>query len=145
MPQHSLHVGMTVRDQAGQRLGTIRRVHPWGFEVKRGFWSPYEWVFRHDEVVTSQDGVVEVARRADDLQRLAAGELPESWRRHTPPFATQAIPSAPGEYGVVESGLGPVDTTARPLGRDEEREFMRTRGQPKPSGAPPGADAPAHS
>jgi hypothetical protein len=95
-----LRVGMTVRDAGGQRLGKVARIYPWGFEVVRGFWSPYQWVFRHDEVTRiADDGTIDVARRRDDLMRLAAGELPESWRRAAltrgQSMATEGAPGTP--------------------------------------------------
>jgi hypothetical protein len=102
--QGGLRVGMDVRDAAGNQLGTVRRVYAWGFEVARGFWSPYQWVFRHDEVVRVADGVLEVARRPDDLQRLAAGGLPDTWTRRTATAAPGAPPvpaSAPEARPVV--------------------------------------------
>src|SRR5215212_12150348 len=92
-----LRAGMTVRDAAGNTLGKVRRVYPWGFQVVRRFWQPYSWVFRHDEVTRVADDAVEVARKPDDLQRLAAGELPDSWSRGTPVFGGGTIPASPGE------------------------------------------------
>lgn len=80
-----VRTGMTVKDGAGTPLGKVRRVYAWGFEVGSGFWSPREWVFRYDEVLRASGDVVEVSRRPDDLLRLSAGELPDSWRRGTPP------------------------------------------------------------
>lgn len=87
--------GLMVRDAAGNPLGKVRRVYPWGFEVGKGFWSPYQWVFRNEEVLRVASDVVEVARSPDDLQRLAAGGLPSSWRRGTPD--SEDLPATPQE------------------------------------------------
>jgi hypothetical protein len=88
-----VQVGMIVRDAAGNTLGKVRRVYPWGFEAGKGFWSPYQWVFRTEEVLRVGSGAVDVARGPDDLLRLANGELPSSWRRGTPaPEGGSALP-----------------------------------------------------
>jgi hypothetical protein len=90
-----LRPGLIVRDAAGNTLGKVRRVYPWGFEAGKGFWSPYQWVFRNDEVLRLDGEAVEVTRSPDDLQRLAAGELPASWSRGT--SAAEDRPSTPQE------------------------------------------------
>ena len=133
-----LSVGMAVRDAGGQRLGKVARIYPWGFEVVRGFWSPYQWVFRHGEVTRIADGTVEVARRRDDLMRLAAGELPESWRGKPLPFGARSVPAAPAEARGAEKVLaaGPADATR--LSADEERRAVLTRGQSVDTDGAPG-------
>jgi hypothetical protein len=100
--QRGVRVGMTVRDAAGKTLGKVRRVYEWGFDAERGFWSPYQWVFKHDEVARIDGEVVEVARGPDDLKQLAAGELPGSWRRYTAPFGSASIPGAPREASAAD-------------------------------------------
>jgi hypothetical protein len=134
-----VRAGMTVRDAAGKTLGKVTRVYAWGFEAERGFWSPYQWVFRHDEVARVEGGVVEVARGPADLQQLAAGKLPSSWRRYTPRFGSASIPGAPGEARAAEQTVATPAPAARQAGTrlspEEEREAERTRGE---------AGAPAH-
>lgn len=93
--ERGLRPGLVVRDAAGNTLGKVRRVYPWGFEVVRGFWSPFQWVFRNDEVLRLDGELVEVARSPDDLQRLAAGELPASWGGDS--SAPEDLPSTPQE------------------------------------------------
>ena len=102
-----IRAGMTVKDATGKRLGKIQRIYPWGFEVVRGFWSPYQWVFRHHEVRRVADGTVEVARAQDDLQRLAAGGVPASWIEVRSPFGDGSILGAPGEARAAEAARGP--------------------------------------
>jgi hypothetical protein len=77
-------VGMAVRDADGKRLGKVARCHPWGFEVLKGFWSPSEWSIRWEEVAGVVDGEVRVSRSDEDLFVLAAGGLPERFRKGTP-------------------------------------------------------------
>jgi hypothetical protein len=145
MGRDDIRVGMTVRDAAGTTLGKVRRVYPWGFEARRGLFSPYQWVIRRDEITGVDDGVVAVARRQDDLLRLAAGGLPESWRRYTPPMGGPPLPAAPAEARAVEAvlaGARPAPGEERAdfhdLDEDDEREYVRTRGQG-------GSDAHAHA
>jgi hypothetical protein len=132
---------MTVRDAAGNRLGKVRRVYAWGFEVSRRFWSPYQWVLRHDEVSrVTDDGVVEVARSPQDLVELAQGGLPASWRRYTPPSRGTPIAGPPLEASATERLVSspPRAEAGGEVEPDDVRESVRTRRQP-------GADAAAHS
>ena len=92
--ERGLRPGLIVRDAAGNTLGKVRRVYPWGFEVEKG-WSASRWVFRNDEVLRLDGEGVEVARSPDDLQRLAAGELPSSWRGDS--ATPEDLPSTPQE------------------------------------------------
>jgi hypothetical protein len=103
-PRRRVEVGMTVRDADGKKLGKVRRLDPWGFEVVRGFWGPREWVIRYAEVLGVEGGAVRVARSDEALFELASGGLPHAWRRYTPPLATTSLPSAPAD-GEVEGAL----------------------------------------
>jgi hypothetical protein len=134
---------MAVRDASGKRLGKVHRVYPWGFEVVRGFWSPYQWVFRHDEVIRLDGGTVEVARRQDDLQRLAAGELPETWRRQPLPFGRADVPSAPAEAHAAEAALHSGLQSVAPS-PEEERRSVETRGQAGAATSPVAATGNPH-
>jgi hypothetical protein len=131
-----IRVGMTVRDAAGGRLGKVRRVYPWGFEVVRGFWSPYQWVFRHSEVVRVGDDSVDVARGPDDLQRLAAGGLPEGWGGGAPPFGERPIPSAPAE--ARGSRVAMLAAAAPPPSPGEEQPAAVADGEPAAAAHPHG-------
>ncbi len=102
--RRGVEVGMLVRDAEGRELGKVRRCYPWGFEVARGFLSRRQWVIRYDEVLEVSRGVARVARSPDALFQLAAGGLPSTWRRVTPPFAPEPLPSAPA-VGDVEGAL----------------------------------------
>ncbi|HVI74175.1 MAG TPA: hypothetical protein VM683_04225 [Anaeromyxobacteraceae bacterium] len=102
--------GMTVFDADGKRLGKVTRCDPEGIEVVRGFWSPFDWVIRWDEVLDVEDGRVRVARGDDELLALAEGGMPESWRRGTPPLVAPP-PRPPSGYapaGAPAPGLGPT-------------------------------------
>jgi hypothetical protein len=75
-----------------------------------------------------------VARRQDDLLLLAAGGLPESWKRQELPFGG-SVPSAPAEARVAEKVLEHPQDTDHPSA-EEERRSVLSRGQP---GAPAAA------
>jgi hypothetical protein len=79
-----VRVGMNVFDADGKRLGNVTRCDPGGFEVVRGFWSPFEYVVGYDEVTDVRDEEVRVARSARALFDLADGRLPSIWRRRLP-------------------------------------------------------------
>lgn len=101
-------VGMAVLDQDGRTLGRVARLHPWGFEVVRGFWSPREWVIRWDEVLDVGEAGARVARSARELFDLAEGGLPPWWNRRTPKLVAPS-PRPPGGYaaaGAPAPGLG---------------------------------------
>lgn len=90
-------VGMAVFDADGKRLGKVTRCDPWGIEVSRGFWSPFEWVILWEEIADVENGRVHVTRGDDALVVLAEGGMPESWKRGTPPLVAPA-PRPPGGY-----------------------------------------------
>ena len=75
----------------------MSRCDSWAFEVRRGFFSPYQWVVRYDEVLELGPDSVKIARSDTDLLELAAGELPHSWPRTQAPEGDEELPSAPGE------------------------------------------------
>lgn len=100
---------MTVSDADGKRLGKVTRCDPWGFQVQRGFFSPYEWVIRYDEVVEISGDAVKVARADDALLELAAGQIPHSWKRVRSPGAAGSLPATPAE-GRAADGFLPERT-----------------------------------
>jgi hypothetical protein len=97
MGKLGVKVGQAVFDADGKRLGKVTRCDPWGFEVQRGFFGPYEWVVRYDEILELGEDSVRIARSDADLFELAAGELPHSWGTVTPPDSDESLPAAPGE------------------------------------------------
>jgi len=72
---------MMVFDADGKRLGKVTRCDPSGFEVVRGFWGPFEWVVRYDEVLEARGNQIRIARSEGALFELAAGRLPRTWLR----------------------------------------------------------------
>ncbi len=103
MGELGIQVGMTVFDADGKRLGKVSSCDPWGFEVRRGFWSPYEWVIRYDEILELGPDGVKVARSDEALFELAAGRLPHAWKPIHPAEADEPLPATPAEY---HAGLG---------------------------------------
>ncbi len=114
MADFGVKVGHTVFDADGKRLGRVTRCDPWAFEVRRGFWSPRQWVIRYDEILELGADAVKVARSDADLFELAAGGLPHSWPRLHPPEGEGTLPAAPGERAgesalVRSPGVGDPD------------------------------------
>jgi len=97
MAELGVRVGQSVFDADGKRLGKVTRCDPWGFEVTRGLFSPYQWVVRYGEILELADDSLKIARSDADLLELAAGDIPHSWPRETPPEAEQSLPAAPDE------------------------------------------------
>jgi hypothetical protein len=115
MGQLGISVGMAVYDADGKRLGKVSRCDPWAFEVRRGLFSPYQWVVRYDEILELGADSVKIARSDADLFELAAGGLPHAWATVKPIDGDEALPATPGERGVA---LGqPVARSAEPAER----------------------------
>lgn len=112
MDDRGVKVGMSVVDADGKRLGKVTRRDAWGFEVQRGYFSPYEWVVRYDEVIGVEGRTVEVARSDDALYELASGEIPHGWMRVKPPASSASLPATPAEASAAE-GLVPERTLER--------------------------------
>ena len=92
-----ISVGMAVVDADGKRLGKVSACDRWGFEVRRGFWMPREWVILYDEVLGVDDGTVRVARSDQSLFELAGGGLPHAWAGVRSPEVEQPLPATPAE------------------------------------------------
>jgi hypothetical protein len=147
--RNGVRVGQRVRDLDGTPLGRVSGLYEWGFGVRKGlpFLIRSDYVVRYDEVRGVRDGELVVARSKRDLFDLAAGEVPPSWRVPAPPeYPTAATPSEARDLflelargGVAGAGAGATPEPAvpsPPLTAEEEREFVRTRGESLP--APPG-------
>jgi hypothetical protein len=116
MAELGIKAGVTVFDADGKRLGKVTRCLPGAFEVRRGLFSPYEWVIRYDEILELGQDSVKVARGDADLIELASGGLPHSWATIRPPVGDGAIPAAPAErFAFFGEGL------PRSPGRDPRR------------------------
>ncbi len=87
LDRNGVRLGQRVRDLDGHDLGKVTRLDEWGFEVTKGFPILFhdDLVARYDEVRAIEDGEIVLARSSRDLQDLAAGELPPSWRVSAPP------------------------------------------------------------
>jgi len=109
---YAVAVGMEVRDADGKRLGKVSRLDPWGFEVVRRLWSPYEWVIRWDEVLEVDGAGVRVARSDTALYELAEGKIPRAWTTIRPPEADAPLPATPAEA----SPEGALERTPRARG-----------------------------
>lgn len=149
--RNGVKVGQRVRDLDGKDLGRVTRLHDWGLHVARGmFLFRREAVVLYSELRGVRDGVLVVARSGRDLDALAAGELPPSWRIPAPPeFPSAATPSEAqavfGELAHAPRGAAVVGypEPAAPLTKAEEREYSRSGGQAAAGVAQP--DAPGHA
>jgi hypothetical protein len=147
---NGVHVGQPVRDLDGTSLGKVIRLFPFGFQARRGlpFFHRREVLVRYDEIRAVRDGALVVARSAQDLFALAAGEIPDAWRIPAPPaFPTAATPAEARDVREdVAAGrvTGAVPAEPRdeareppaaeppgraPLTEDDVREYVRTRGE----------------
>jgi hypothetical protein len=149
--REGVRVGQRVRDLDGTSLGRVTHLFDWAFAARRGLWLfRSDYVLRYDEVRGVRDGEILVDRSSRDLFDLAAGGIPPSWRVATPPeFPTAATPpearlllrdlarraiatdAAPRPAPAIE----PPPADAPPT-EDEEREYVRTRGQSVPAQPP---------
>jgi hypothetical protein len=147
--------GQLVRDADGKDLGRVTRLHPWGFEVRRGLPLLFrkDWVIRYDEVRGLRDGALVVARSDRDLFELAAGGVPRSWRVPAPAgYPSAATPSeARDVLDDIAAGAAfspqPLDEPfasaapeAEPLAPAEERTYVASRGRPPAARPPLGAE-----
>lgn len=85
--------GQLVEDADGKRLGRVRKVYPWAFEVAQHPWS-HPHVVGYDEVVGVRGDVVRISRSDATLFELAEGRLPRAWE-HTLPLAPPPKPRRP--------------------------------------------------
>jgi len=117
--RNGVRIGQRVRDLDGNDLGRVTRLYEQGFAARKGFPILFrkDIVARYDEVRGVRDGEIVLARSARDLQDLAAGEVPPSWRIPAPPgFPTVATPDeARGMFHHLARGaIAPV-TPAPPV------------------------------
>jgi hypothetical protein len=144
--RNGVALGRRVRDLDGRALGKVYALYDWGFAVRKGlpFLIRSDFVVRYDEVRGVRDGALVVARSSRDLFDLAAGEVPASWRVPVPPaFPEIATPpearllrEAIAAGAVAPDGAPAAERPAppaAPLTAEEEREYVRTRGQSLPA------------
>ncbi len=145
-----MRTGQAVRDLDGTELGRVTALHEGSFTVSKGlFLFRRDAVARYDEVRGVRDGVLVLARSARDLDELAAGRIPPSWRIPTPPgFPASATPS---EARFVFEDLAarafapraiaapvPQTSTGRaPPAPEDERAHARSAGEAEPQVPPP--------
>jgi hypothetical protein len=116
MGQLGISVGMTVYDADGKRLGRVSRCDPWAFEVRRGLFSPYEWVVRYDEILELGLDSLKIARSDSDLIELAEGGLPHAWATVKPMDGVDPLPATPAERAVIQGQ--PQERSPEPVARD---------------------------
>jgi len=120
--RNGVRIGQRVRDLDGNDLGRVTRLYEQGFAARKGFPILFrkDIVARYDEVRGVRDGEIVLARSARDLQDLAAGEVPPSWRIPAPPgFPTVATPDeARGMFHHLARGAIATATPAPPTSAD---------------------------
>jgi hypothetical protein len=138
-------VGQRVRDLDGRPLGKVTRLFRDGFAVVKGFPILFheDYVVRYEEVRGVRDGELVVARSRLDLDALAAGAVPPSWRVPVPPeFPSTATPPearllledlargaiATGVVRGEEATALPGEPEEPPSPRDERRRAGVARG-----------------
>jgi uncharacterized protein (TIGR02271 family) len=110
-----LRIGVRVRDLDGKDLGRVTRLDEWAFEFERGFLLfRRDYVAAYDEVREIRDGVVILARSDETLLRLAAGEVPASWRVPVPPGLPEV--ATPPEGRQLLAALAASRAARRPGG-----------------------------
>lgn len=145
-----MRLGQRVRDLDGSDLGRVTALHEWAFRVSRGaLLFRRDTVARYDEVRGVRDGALVLARSARNLDVLAAGGMPPSWRIPAPAgFPAAATPSearfvfehlaarAPAQGHAAPPSPPPPAGVATPeAGRDER--YAESRGQGSAAGIPP--------
>jgi hypothetical protein len=142
--RNGVRIGQRVRDLDGTPLGRVYALYDWGFAVRKGlpFLIRSDYVVRYDEVRGVREGELVVARSKRDVFDLAAGGIPPAWRIPAPPeFPTAATPSEArllredlARGAVTGSSVAAPEAAAlpAPLSAEEEREYVRTRGESLP-------------
>jgi hypothetical protein len=146
--RNGVRLGQTVRDVNGKALGKVTALYDASFSVSRGFMMfRSDHVIAYDEVRSERDGALVVSRSDNQLQELAAGELPSTWTIPVPPdFPAAATPGeARGVFGQLarrraeEAAVGatPVEAPppareARPVGHGEVATYVARRGESSP-------------
>jgi len=139
--RNGVRMGQRVVDVDGKSLGRVVGLYDWGFAVRWGL--PVLWrrdfVLRYDEVRGVRDGALVAARSSRDLDELAAGDVPPSWRIRTPPaYPAIATPAearglvaavARGHVPGVSPAAEPAEPPTAPVTEPEVRAFADTRGE----------------
>jgi hypothetical protein len=149
--RNGVRLGQRVRDLDGSDLGRVTALHEWAFRVSRGaLLFRRDTVARYDEVRGVRDGALVLARSARDLDVLAAGGMPPSWRIPAPAgFPAAATPSearfvfedlaarAPAQGHAAPPAPAPPAGGAAPEAGRDERGYAERRGQGSAAGIPP--------
>jgi hypothetical protein len=87
LERNGVRHGQLVRDVDGSFLGRVDALYEGGFSVVKGLPLLFrsDLVARYDEVREVRNGAIVLARSGGDLQSLARGEIPPSWRVPAPP------------------------------------------------------------
>lgn len=103
--RNGVRLGQRVRDVDGRSLGRVDALYESGFSVVKGLPLLFrsDFVARYDEVREVRDGEIVLARSRRDLQSLARGEIPPSWRLQAPPDGPAAATPAEAR-GLVPAG-----------------------------------------
>jgi hypothetical protein len=139
--RNGVRMGQRVVDVDGKSLGRVVGLYGWGFAARWGL--PVLWrrdyVLRYDEVRGVRDGALVAARSSRDLDELAAGDVPPSWRIRTPPaYPAIATPAearglvaavARGHVPGVSPAAEPAEPPTAPVTEPEVRAFADTRGE----------------
>jgi hypothetical protein len=140
--RNGVRIGQAVRDLDGKELGRVTALHDWAFSVSKGhLLFRRDTVARYDEIRGVRDGALVLARSARDLDELAAGRIPPSWRIATPPgFPASATPSeARFVFDHLAARALPPRAVAAPvppppeggasIAPEDERSYAQGRGQ----------------
>ena len=148
--RNGVRIGQPVRDLDGRELGRVTALHDESFAVSKGvLLFRRDAVARYDEVRGVRDGALVLARSARDLDELAAGRIPPSWRIPTPPGFPAA--ATPAEARLVFEDLAarslapreiaapvPQTSAARaPPAPEDERAHARSAGEADVQVPPP--------
>jgi hypothetical protein len=116
--RNGVRLGQTVRDVNGKALGKVTALYDASFSVSRGFMMfRSDHVIAYDEVRSERDGALVVSRSDNQLQELAAGELPSTWTIPVPPdFPAAATPGeARGVFGELARARAQEAAVAAPV------------------------------
>ncbi len=83
MDQSAVRKGLTVRDQAGNKLGEVVACGQSSFVIGTGVPASPELAVRHSDIVEARDGEIVVGRSADEIRRREEREGPATptWQR----------------------------------------------------------------
>ncbi len=82
MDQSAVRKGLTVRDQAGNKLGEVVACGQSSFVIGTGVAASPELAVRHSDIVETRDDEIVLGRSADEIRRReeSEGTAMPSWR-----------------------------------------------------------------